>query len=163
MQSILLFRVFFFKIVFYVNLSKFSQTAGRLAATCQLPMPSNEEVQRKWAEESGRKSAGALMQAGTFQTRLHKSQLWQLISNSHSTCPDTSARRMCFPTRALPTPIPRLHPSVSNPLDLLFITIAAAACAPTRAEHACHLTKKTKKNAQAEIWSCWWVSISWGD
>lgn len=105
-------------------------------------------IKWKGAEESAWQSAGAWRQAGTFQTRLHKSRLWQLISNSHSTCPDISARSMRFSTRAPPT-LPRLHPSVSNPLDLfdlyLFIAIAAAACAPTELNSPVIWHKKTHR------------------
>lgn len=115
-------------------------------------MPSGENGAEKKSEWIRKEEWGAWRQTGTFQTRLHKSWVWQLISNSQSTCPDIRSRSTYFSTRAPPT-LPRLHLSLSDPPDLLdlylFIAIAAAACALTELNTPVIRHKTT----EAEIWS----------
>ncbi len=117
-----------------------------------ISVPSRENDADKKREGVKEVEWSAGRQTGTFQTRLHKSWVWQLISNSQSTCPDIRSRSTYYSTHALPI-LPRLHLSLSDPPDLfdLYLFIAIAAAASTLTEQNTPVIRH--KNAEIEIWS----------
>lgn len=110
--------------------------AERLAATCLHQCHPEKNCAKKRSERISEEELCAWRRTGTFQTRLHKFWVWQLISSSQSTCPDIRSCRTYSSTLGLTT-LPRIYLSLSYPPDLfdlyLFIAIAAAAWAT----HAC--------------------------
>lgn len=103
----------------------------RLAATCLHQCHPEKNCAKKKSERIREEELCAWRQTGTFQTRLHKFWVWQLISSSQSTCPDIRSCCTYSSTLGLTT-LPHIYLSLSYPPDLfdlyLFIAIAAAAC-----------------------------------